>query len=452
MIRGTVRPQNRRRGSISLLLALLLPTLATLLALLALSVQTQAGDAAIARAMSAQIRDGLSRYERPLLDTFGLFAFRPEVCDRRVFDHYLPDIEPGHVNLIAQKPLLEPAELESRIIAFMEPRLPFAWIERIMRTTGCLSADGGPSGLSGVTGWLSALSTKEQGAAREGLFSGLIDQVEDESADWLSRVYRESAASLAGIPDHGSSSSLSGHLVDFFDPQAVSDVLRSVEQLLSPDSPALYEKLCLADYVLGCFGRSVDQVWLQGGCQPIRMIDGRPMSELPSERRAEAEQILTGIDQPKLAILVTKTAITSVRALFHLLCQLLDQETMATIRGTAAALSAAIAAASAGSVVVDPEMLTWLVVAGRSLQKGWTDTRKLCKGYAVAIWPDEAVRTPDLFYEDYLRLFLLVQPRPRLVEQTGRRLSAWMPGPFFCGLRIETDWRGQRLALEGNYP
>lgn len=442
----------RRRGSISLLLALLFPILAGLLALLAVSARAQAEDAAVGRAMSAQIRAGLARYEQPLLETYGLFAFRADRVDSRIYDTCLVDMDSNRLDLIPQQPLFAADELESQIITFMAPRLPSVVLERLLRPFNQLAVNEDWPGLTRSTGWLSSLSAASGDDWRDGLFSGLIDQVDDENAGWLAQVYREAAVSLAGVPSTDGTSTLQGLAFDFFDPATVSDAARMIESLMSFESPALYEKLCLSEYVLGCFGRSVDQVWRQDDCQPLCLMNGQPLSRLPTERRAEAEQILTGIEHPKLAILMTKTAISSVRSLIHLVHLLLDQEAMATIRGTSAALSAAIAAASAGSVVVDPEMMTWLVVAGRSLQKGWTDTRRLCRGYGVAIWPDDAIRTPALYYEDYLRLFLLIQPRHRLVEQTGRRIAACLPGPFYCALRVETDWRGQRLALEGRYP
>jgi hypothetical protein len=58
--------------------------------------------------------------------------------------------------------------------------------------------------------------------------------VEDESADWLSRVYRESAASLAWIPDKVRLHHYPAISSIFFDPQAFLMCCDRLKQLLSP--------------------------------------------------------------------------------------------------------------------------------------------------------------------------------------------------------------------------
>ncbi len=446
-----------RQGSISLMMALILSALLLVFSLFLQAGLYRSAQADLTRAMSAQIQTGLAAYDLNLLSDFGLWGYRLDRIDPLVFQHSLP----GHMKrhpmiLLPGNPLTDETVLETQILSYMKARLPVIYVDHLFSQLDSLST--GSQAVSQehtihhVSGWLAGFSGNSARSAASSLTNGLFSQVEEVAAVQLDQIYRENAAALTGIHQDQELSSLLTMMPDFFDPASLAIAADEFDQFLNFSTPLLYEKACVAEYVLGQFSCAVLTEKKGGYTQPVRTINGRQMLGFPDDRILEVEQMITGVNNPRLAAKIVQGVLVSLRTVIHLADLITDKSQMQIIRGTAAAISTALAAITAGSVIIEPETVAWLLAVARSLKNGWSDVNSLLNGNAVSFWPGDQAALVNLYYADYLRLFLLALPRPLLLNQIGRQLETIIPGPFFTAIEIRTNWRSQELVLKGQYP
>jgi hypothetical protein len=213
----------------------------------------------------------------------------------------------------------------------------------------------------------------------------------------------------------------------------------------------VYDKFCLMEYALGYFIPRVTIHAEQGSTQPLLTLDGRQMTDLATARSCEVECLITGIKDSHAASLVVRMAIISMRSFLQLVALLLDETRLAALRTAAVSIAGAIAVLSVGTVIFDPELLTWVLAVGEALKAGYQDSQRLIEGKAVPIWPGRGKINVNCWYQDYLRLLLLMLPQSMVLERSAQILERIMPGPYFTSLTAATTWQGDVRQLSGAY-
>ncbi|NLM77611.1 MAG: hypothetical protein GX173_05940, partial [Ruminococcaceae bacterium] len=286
------------------------------------------------------------------------------------------------------------------------------------------------------------------------LFEKLRDELQAElEGDLLPEMRRLFAefAATGNADGEGLIAGLLGGLPDFFNPQSLTGMAASLEQMLDFSTVPVYEKLCVVEYIMSYLTRRTAGQYLDGIWQPSRTPDGRSLQDLLPDRPAEIEQVVTGLQHRESAAATCRFIVVSIRSLLHVAAILTDETRMAVLRGTAAALVAGVAAVSMGTVVVEPEAVTYLLVAAEALASGFRDGSRLVEGYGVVFWPGKGQVDFQLWYGDYLRLMLYCLPRALLVERTGRLLERLFPDPLYTALQVQARLGREVYALSGCY-
>ncbi|MEA4888221.1 MAG: DUF5702 domain-containing protein [Clostridiaceae bacterium] len=479
-----------KRGSLAIFFCLVFAALVTVFGVWLQAVTLRVHETDIARAMSAQIQTHLASYDRNLYEEFGLFGFKQDTADCQVFKSCLPDaLQNLPLTIQARDPVLDQDILRLQIIRHMKARVPMVYLDDLAGRIRQFSAglpDVQSSGAiqpakvlthysagsrtyrrmntvllseSDITGSLAGIlqaylqdvpGTSVESTAKT-LFGNIMEDLQEKILFELKKQYRQYASSIAGVSLSEPDSALLDQMPDFLDPGNLTAAAGKLDKLLSFDTSPVYEKLCLTEYVMGYFLPRVTVKTDQTGTTPLKLLDGRDCSRLTGQRPGEIEQILTGLDNPETAGSVIRLYLVGIRSVIQLAALLTDESRMTSIRATAAAISAAIAAISAGSAVIDPELLAYLLAGGKAIAAGFSDCSRLLAGKGVALWPGNNKSSLQIWYQDFLRLFLLLTPQTTLLERCGALVAKVLPGSFYTGILVATTYRGRNYQLEGGY-
>ena len=495
----------RRCGSLSIFFCIVLTALVTVMGTWLQAVRIRSLEADIARGLSAEVQVGLAGFDRTLFEQFGLFGFREPTTDSDVFPDMVPALAGTcELSLKAERPLYNRPELQMQILRHMKARVPAVYLEvlasRLKQLADCLpdrkpdtltpssfrtaclpelnpgmqslsSSDDasqvfsqsisvldpvavseGDTGLASILrGIMPVLDQKMVRGLADSLFGDLVSQLEDKLLQTVRDQYRRYAADMLGIGQDKALTDLLGQMPDFLDPDSLSTLGKRVDQLMTFATVPVYDKFCLMEYGLGYFIPRVTIRSENGITGTLSTLDGRKMTDDLALRQGEIERLITGLDNTRAANLVVRMAIISMRSFIQLTALVLDETRMTALRTAAASLAAAIGVLSGGTVLFDPGLLTWVLAVGEALAAGYEDSQKLLDGKGVPVWPGKGNINLQCWYQDYLRLLLLILPQSLLLERMARILETIVPGPFFTALTAEITWRGRTARLSAAY-
>ena len=483
LVRRLVR---RRCGSLSLFFCVILAALVTVMGVWLQAARTRSFEADLARSLSAQVQVGLAGYDRGLYDQFGLFGFKEVIADQTIFDGMLAAFS-GHesceLTVQAARPLYDRPELKAQMLTHMKARVPAVYLDvladQLKQLAGCFPtrrtqlpvsrsdrmypdtvtsrswqtfSTAGNGGLVDVLkDILPDLNEDMVKGLADCLFGDLIDQLEDDLLRSVRESYRRYAADWIGIGQDQALTELLGEMPDFLDPKSLTTLGGRIDQLMTFATIPVYDKFCLMEYALGYFIPRVTVHSEHGTTQPLLTLDGRQMTDLASTRSCEVERLITGIKDSHTASLVVRMAIISMRSFLQLVALLLDETRLAALRTAAVSIAAAIAVLSVGTVIFDPELLTWVLAVGEALKAGYQDSQRLIDGKSVPIWPGRGKINFNCWYQDYLRLLLLLLPQSMVLERSAQILEQIMPGPYFTSLTAAATWQGKVRQMTGAY-
>jgi hypothetical protein len=470
----TSRVMFRKKGSLALFFCLVMVAAAFYLNIYLQAARLRAAEFDLTRAMSAQIQNCLASYDEACR-AFGLFAFQADAPDAKLFAACLsPNFPVSNISLVPQDPLGGSVVLKNQIIRGMKSRVPAVLLSQLLERMECFgqffgqpqrqSADAvdlaagihSPGQTSSslsplISRFFGDLEAIDVRSAAGAIFGDILDQYKDRLIQSLESTYRQYAAECLGSSSGDSLQAIFGEMPDFLDPASISRIAGKLETILTFKTAPVYDKICLVEYILGYFRPAVQRMVLPHGITPLRMIGGTLFETLPDTRESEAEQILTGQSTPDTACRITRIIVTSFRSLIHLAALLGDEKQMASLRATAAAVSAGAAVLSGGTVVIDPEAMLYLVIAGKAIESGSKDYRNLAEGRAVGLWPGQPNEIIALYYQDYLRILLHIIPQSVLVTRIAKQLDQILPGQLYTGLQITAKFRGRTYRLSGGY-
>lgn len=482
-----------RRGSLAVFFCIALAGLVMVLGSWLQAARVRAAEAELARAMAAQIDVSLAAYDQDLYSQFGLFAFDSAKIDRTVFAGSLPaGLQDCPLELDGRERITDQPVLDSQIVRRMKTRLPGAvfdlFVTRLAGFSDALPAliptVGKPLTDSSVANAVSvpdrrpqpgyqtaavrdnqpisgledlfqqvfrklAVSAVRQTAGR--LFDKLLKELEEDLIGDIRKQYRQFASERLAVTQAEPVRDMLGGMPDFLSPGSLTTMAGALDRLLDFSTAPLYEKFCVVEYLMAyCTPRAPVQV-IDGRSVDLETPDGRSLAALAVDRPSEIEQFITGIEDPALAAGTVRFILISVRSLLHLAAILTDQTRMAAIRGTAATLAGAVAAISAGTVVIDPEPVAYLIAAAEALAAGIRESSRLIAGQGVRFWPGKGQVSLQLWYGDYLRLLLYCLPRATLIQRFSRCLDRLHPDTLHTALTVRTTLAGRSYALSGGY-
>lgn len=446
-----------RRGAMAIFFCLLITATLLILNICLQAARMRSNECDLQRAMSAQIQTTLAGFDQEWRQ-FGLFGFLPTAADPAVFKESLPDhLKNCQVNLDFGKPVTDIAILDQQIIRYMKGRVPAVYLNLLVEKMALYKQTINSQSRS-ATSITSLLDTAfgdfkngEIEAASTGLFGDILDQLKNEALTKMKESYRHYAAQIFGVSSNDAFSDIIGDMPDFLEPRSISGLAAHLDNLLNFKTAPIYEKCCLVEYILGQFRPAVQQMYRKTGIQPLQTLDGRSFETFPDDRVAEVEQILTGLQKPDSAKLAVRMMITSFRSLIHLAAIMTDQAQMAALRANALAISTSVAVLSAGTIVISPDVVAYLLAAGEAIGKGLSDYQKMADGRPVDLWPGKTKLNLPFYYQDHIRIFLFAVPRSLLLQQIEARLSAILPTPCYTQLQVSAIYHNKTYRLDGAY-
>jgi hypothetical protein len=461
----------RRRGSMALFLCLTLSAAILYGDVLLRAARLRAAETSLLRALDAQVQVNLANYDTPLR-AFGLFGFRASTIEPAVFQAALPShFAHADCTITPARPIDDPAILQPQVIRYMNARVPMVAVDLLLhrlagfgqflnqdlRPAAAPANPAAPTKDMPQSGLASLIHNLSGGLASQGirmgaqsLFGDVLDKLEDQMILELEATYRLYAAEWLGAgPDDGLREAF-GQTPDLLAPASLENLANRLEHLLDFKTAPAYEKICLVEYILGQFRPSVVTLADDEGETPLCTLDGRRFCDFPDERQAEVEMILTGMTDPGPARRCVQLMIISLRGLVHLAAILSDEQEMIRLKAGAAATAAAVATLSSGAVCVDPQVVLYLIVAGQAIRKAMQDYSQLADGKSLGILPGRAGDVVQLYYQDYLRLFLLAVPSGTLLDRTAARIGRLLPGRY-TALTVAASWGGRHYCRTGGY-
>ncbi len=235
------------------------------------------------------------------------------------------------------------------------------------------------------------------------------------------------------------------------DPRTISHLSGLLDQMADATTLGVYDHFAISEYCLGYFTSTVIVRRGNGAVNALKTYSGYELADLVEKRPAEVERLVTGLNSPDQASLLVQATLLGLRSLIQLAATLTDSAVMSSLRTSAATVAAAILAVSGGTVIVDPEMMTYILAVIRSVGQGISDIQKLKNGSLLAVWPGPTAINWEMHYRDYLRLLLLLQPDSWIVHRVGPLIKAQISHDVAATAAVVAMLNKRRYRLESSY-
>ncbi len=443
---GSMGPSSRLTccGSISLALCIVLPVALLLFNSILLHSRRVRAELDLVRGAVSTGEAALALYDRGLYRDFGLFGLDSLKLDRAVSSLIGPDSR-ARYRLTPEEPLTGTRVLRAGIARHMTLRAASSLIADALdklrqiqlldseipdtRLTELLPA-GFDAGYEAVDKPLDFPDQEEPEWFGE--YNSYMD-------DQVRAVYQEGLSYLAPVVLPGEDGSLETVDFDPFSGSNLDKLGKVLDSVFFTAPEGGLDRLILSEYTLAYFKNDTPFVIRQGVEIEDKTPDGRVLASFSSLRDKEAEEIATGLEG-KNASAVVLLFIGSIRLVCHLVNCLTDASKMNSYRATAAAISAGIAAISMGEVMIDPEVMTWILLVTATLGKSVHDCSQLKKGYEIDLWPGELKVNVSMRYRDYLRLMIILQPPDTITDRIGAVISRQYPGSYYTKVTCLAEW------------
>lgn len=461
---GKMFARGGRRGNLSILSAVIAGALCASLIVWLNGARLRADERSVTAAMQSLADTTLSGYDSDLLRDYGLFAVTDSAVDRGVFARQTRDIRDVRlIGAVTESDALDTSYLGNQIDRYMKTRLPFVYWQELSRRLnigtpqagrikslldglGAVRKSGGtPDSPKSPPGGTDVVSESPIRSVLRELTGSIAKELGDDAIDTLNEAYLECAAETFGVS--GSMGLGDGSFEDLCSPERIASVGGFLDRLLDWKTPPVLNRLQLVEYGVGCFTRQCIRTVEAGGPRPVLFLSGRPMSEAINERPAEAEQLIFGLGDRAAAKM--RISLRVLRTVQQAIALFSDHSRMARIESTATVICAALLAASAGSVAIDPKLVTYLLAIGESIYKGCRDVQTLLQGHRVGLWPGNS--DFEIGYADYLRLLVLLVPEELLLQRIGALIGKRAGHPLHTAVNLSVEWRGRPLVLKKGY-
>lgn len=459
-----MRNRNGRRGGASVFLCIILSAVILSESVLYFGARKRGLESDLLRCMRLQSGQILAEYDKFLLECYGLYSVDSEDINTNIIMACFPD-NAASPQAVPIRPMTS-EDLKAAVCDYMKVRLPASAAAGILEILQEIFGQVSESGIfeknsqSGSSRWVPILTgileNKDKWGEVIATALSLLKAVDaegaladiEEFADSLRQTAeRKSALFVQGDPD-----------VKELNPEGLAGVSGILEHYLNPELPDAVDSLLVNAYAASFFDSMLSMTGEGESRQAEVNLLGIPYETVHKDNHGDLEYILTGIDNEILSFSAVKMLIADVRILVNIASGLADEQKMSKAEEIAGVLSAAIAAVSAGAVVVDPEILQYLVLYVWSAGQAYIETLSLVAGKSIPLIEHSAIKDNDVLkrllmteYRDYVCFFLLAVPEEWKLSRMLEVLKRDSSGEIFTGISISVDYRGNRFLLEDTY-
>lgn len=448
-----------RHGAITIFLCLLLSAVIVLESIYIYGAYRRKQEVILTAAVSHQVEQTLSQFNRDYLDWYGVYALTSVDSDRAVFDRMTRNI--GNVDYCYELTCeMCNEDLRAAVSEYMRLRgMAFEGSVMMDRLNISISQITGNDKLSGVgvAAWLPTFKAYIENKEKYSPFltviekicktTGIDDKLSDffDFADDLSEVWAKNSSATMQIGDTSA-------YVSVFDPTCLQSLTNAFDAYMDADLPGIVDRLLLNEYAAFSFDSNV-KVY-DGDEEEANMI-GIPFSEIHDDNRGDLEYLLVGDNRPVTNTYVSFGLLMGTRLLLDMSAYLLDDSKKAIALGIAEVLAVLIAVLSAGSIIVEPSTLQYVVLFIMAYIRAYRDGVRLLAGYSVPLFYNDKVTSTlgvfsDTYYRDYYRIFLMFVPEESLLSRM-RQVITMDCGQLYTGISATGSLNGAEYHVERRY-
>lgn len=458
-----------KHGSATVFLCIIMSALILSQSFLLAGAVTRSSEAEMRRCMQLQTEQILCGYNDKLLKYYGIYVIDPTKIDKRVFDEcnrILVDYD------ICLEPYTElsPESIGLGITDFMKLRFPtivgYQLLEKLkcvlqtinesdLYNVGKKEQDGKWSEylkdfISSADKWTAVLENVENFVDIID-FTGKLNDLKDFIKD-IRYVAEKSATQTI------QSENSSGFTLDIFDPDSITNLLEIVSEKMNGESSSVAEYFYLNQYAAGFFDSAVKKCSVDGKKVEESNIYGIPFSEIHGTNRADIEYLLTGSDDEDSAIFYAKTYVFAARAVLNIGSFLFDTEKLNRALGIAEVISTAIAIISAGTVIVEPQVVKYVILLTWAIAQAFRDVGKLIDGEEITLIDNSKVSANEKInsalstkYRDYISFFLLFVDPETIHERIKTIFEKECGEMAYIGISMSVESKGKTYLLRDTY-
>lgn|GEM_PF-982072 len=234
------------------------------------------------------------------------------------------------------------------------------------------------------------------------------------------------------------------------DPNSISTITSHLDSILVNNETPVLDSVLISEYLFNYYTMHCSQLELNTGKKTLVTPDGRKHQTLiDAGRKHEIEQIVFNEDDPEKAYKTAKNYISGICFSYHLIDCMTDQVKQNIYFAEAIVLSGAIALASLGGVVIDPEPLSYLFMLIDVCIKTHRDVKQVISGKMINLkFSDIDIK---LNYKDFMRMFLLTKSEDALLEGMTRIREKTIPKQFAVSFVLSGNFENKEISMHRSF-
>ncbi|MBR5359367.1 MAG: hypothetical protein IK123_00635 [Lachnospiraceae bacterium] len=448
------RHNRNKKGTMTIFLAIILSALILVECTFVMFVWDLDYRMAFDSALRAEVETILAEYDRQLFDTYGIYAVTLDDVDDEVFQKaisthgYTGD---SNIEIYGVK-ALEIDDLKAAISVYYANRTGGILFEQtFVQIEGLLEE----AGLGDLLDTLNQFTSSKAAGYLEDLLTGAstiagwyIDAAKTDE-DIASSDYRQEMIDFSNYQKSIKSAdndlddlNIGIELTDFGTIIDAADDLIDIQYAVTDSVMNVTFHPACAYYAANNFDCYLSN---DTDCS----INGTKFSDIHDDNLYDAEYILNGIDG-RLGVVQVSSLAFAVLFSVKLVENFADPELEATLSGVSAAISALVLAISAGTVLIDPEILTTVMIIIKSAADSVGGLVDVLKGESFALLEVEGMELIYVGYKDFLFLQMCLVPDDKMLERMIEVLERDF-GVLYTGVGASGAYRGQTYSQEKIY-
>ena len=448
------RHNRDKKGAMTVFLAIILSALILIECTFVMFVWDLDYRMAFDSALRAEVETILAEYDRQLFDTYGIYAVTLDDVDDEVFQKAISthgytgdsDIEIYGVKALGID------ELKAAISVYYSNRMGGILFEQIfMQIEGLLDE----AGLGEILDTLNQFTSSEAAGYLEDLLTGAstiagwyVDAAQTDetiaSSDYHQEMldFSKYLKSITAADNDLEDLDIGIELTDF------SSIIDGADGLIDLQY-AVTDSVMNVTFHPACAYYAANNFDCYLSNDTDYSINGTAFSDIHDGNQYDAEYILNGLDG-RLGVAQVSAMAFSVLFCVSLVENFADPELEATLSGVSAAISAIVLAISAGTVLIDPEILTTVMIIIKSAADGVSGLIDVLKGESFPLVEYDGMELVYVGYKDFLFLQMLLVPDDKMLERMIEVLERDFGG-LYTGVGASGEYRGQMYSQEKIY-
>lgn len=446
--------KSNKKGTMTLFLAIILSALILIECTFVMFIWDLDYRLAYSSALRAEVETILAEYDRQLFDTYGIYAVTLNDIDDEVFQKAISthgytgdsDIEVYGVKALSME------DLKAAISVYYANRAGGIWFEKaLVQVEGLLDE----AGVGDIFEMLRQFTSSDAAKYLEELLSGAstiaewFDEAVQSDESIASEDYRQEMIDFAKFKK--SIDEADNDLEDLDIGIELTDISCLVDGLdmLIDVQYGVTDAVMTAAFHPACAFYAANNFDCVLSNDFDCSINGTKYSDIHGENYLDAEYILTGLDG-RVGVAEVSCLVFAVLFVMRAVENFADPELEAALTGISAVISTIVLAISGGVVIIDPEILTTVMILIKSAAESVKGLIDVLNGETFALVSYEGMVLVYVGYRDFLFLLMCLVSDDNML---GRMIEVLKRdyGELYTGVGASGVYRGQEYSQEKIY-